>query len=205
MRWISTLAVILVVALSAAVGSQHAAAQTADVATLMADRVLGDPDAPVTMISYESFTCPHCAAYHADTFDGLKERYVDTGKVRMIYRDFPLDASALRASMLARCVAEPQFYGMVKVLFRSQGSWARDPDLIGALGQIGRLAGVDEEHFDACMANEELLDAIVRGRQEASNKGVGSTPTFEINGTLYPGNRSVEEFARIIDPLLPSN
>lgn len=200
LRWISIFAVLLVVGLV-----QPATAQTAGIDEMMADRVLGDPDAPVTIISYESFTCPHCAAFHAETFDGLKERFVDTGQVKMIYRDFPLDGSALRASMLARCVAQPQFYGMVKVLFRSQGDWARDHDLVGALGQIGRLAGVSGDAFDACMANEELLDALVRGRQEASNKGVQSTPTFEINGTLYPGNRSVEEFARIIEPLLPSN
>ena len=200
MRWISTLTVILGFALSS-----PALAQTAPVAELMADRVLGDADAPVTVISYESFTCPHCAAFHTDTFDGFKERFIDSGQVKMIYRDFPLDGSALRASMLARCVAPQQFYGMVTVLFRSQGKWSRDHDLNGALGQIGRLAGVNDEAFDACMANEELLDALVLSRQEASDDGVRSTPTFEINGKLYPGNRTVEEFARIIDPLLPSN
>jgi len=199
-RWISTLAVILTFALSS-----PALSQATPVGQLMADRVLGNAEAPVTIITYESFTCPHCAAFHVDTFDDLKERYIDTGQVKMIFRDFPLDARALRASMLARCVAPQQFYGMVKVLFRSQDKWARDPDLNGALGQLGRFAGVNEETFDACMANEELLDALVLSRQEASDIGVRSTPTFEINGELYPGNRSLEDFARIIDPLLPSN
>lgn len=179
-----------------------ASAQTLDVPSIMQDRILGDPNAPVTMIAYESLTCPHCAGFHRDTYDDLVERFVDTGQVKFIYREFPLDQSALAAAALARCTAEPQFYGMLEVLFRTQGQWARSHDVNGALGQIGRLSGVSEDAFQACIANEELINAIIESRQNASLAGVQSTPTFEINGQLYPGNRSLEEFADIIEPLL---
>ncbi len=181
---------------------QMASAQTLDVPAVMQDRILGDPNAPVTIVAYESLTCPHCAGFHRDTYDELIERFVDTGQAKFIYREFPLDQSAVVAAALARCTAEPQFYGMIEVLFRTQGQWARAHDLTGALGQIGRMSGVSEEAFQACIANEELVNAIIESRQNASLAGVQSTPTFEINGQLYPGNRSIDEFASIIEPLL---
>ena len=195
----------LIIGLFVALFAGAAAAQTLDTDLALNDRVLGDPNAPVEIVAWESLTCPHCAAFHRETYDALKERYIDTGKVRFVYRDFPLDGTALRASMLARCTDPNQFFGMIEVLFRSQSNWARSHDAVCDLGQIGRLAGVNDEAFESCMANEELLDGIVQMRQEGTNAGVASTPTFFINGTMYPGNRSIDDFAAIIDPLLATN
>ncbi len=195
----------LVIGLLALLFAGTATAQSIDAAKALDDRILGDPNAPVEIVAYESLTCPHCAAFHAETYGALKERYIDTGKVRFVFRDFPLDGTALRASMLARCTDPNQFFGLIEVLFRSQQDWARSHDAVGALGQIGRLAGVDDEAFDSCMANEDLLDGIVQMRQEGTDAGVNSTPTFFVNGTIYPGNRTIEEFAEIIDPLLATN
>ncbi len=192
----------LIMGLLALLFAGTASAQNVDAAMALSDRVLGDPNAPVEIVAYESLTCPHCAAFHAETYDALKERYIDTGKARFVFRDFPLDGTALRASMLARCTAPEQYFGMLEILFRSQQNWARSHDAVGALSQIGRMAGVNDEAFDSCMANEELLDGIVQMRQEGTNAGVNSTPTFFINGTMYPGNRTIDEFASIIDPLV---
>ncbi len=192
----------LVIAVLGLLFAGSAGAQDIDAELALTERVLGDPAAPVEIVAYESLTCPHCAAFHRETYDALKERYIDTGKVRFVYRDFPLDGTALRASMLARCTSPEQFFGMIEVLYRSQQSWARNHDAVGALGQVGRLAGVNDRTFEACMANEELLNGIVQMRQTGTDAGVSSTPTFFINGTLYPGNRSIEDFAAIIEPLL---
>ena len=197
MRWIYPVLGSLVLFLAV-----PANAQELDVPAIMADRILGDPDAPVTIIAYESLTCPHCAGFHRDTYADLIARYVDTGQAKFIYREFPLDQNAVVAAALARCTPEPQFYGMIEVLFRAQGQWARSHDLLGSLGQIGRLSGISEEAFQACVENEELVNAIVESRQNAGLEGVSSTPTFDINGRLYPGARSLDEFASIIDPLL---
>ncbi|MFQ5972458.1 MAG: DsbA family protein [Alphaproteobacteria bacterium] len=195
----------LLLAFLALLSGSPAAAQEADLEAMLADRVLGDPAAPVTIIAYESLTCPHCAAFHRETFDALKERYIDSGQVKLIYRDFPLNAPALRASMLARCTDERRFYGMLEVLFRTQEQWAKDHDVVGALGRLGKLAGLSDEAIEACMTNEALLDGIVRIRRDGEQAGVSSTPTFIINDQIYAGNRSLDEFARILDPLLPSN
>lgn len=177
-------------------------AQSLDVPAIMADRILGDPDAPVTIIAYESLTCPHCASFHRDTYDDLIARYVDTGQAKFIYREFPLDQNAVVAAALARCTPEPQFYGMIEVLFRAQDQWSRSDDPLGSLGQIGRLSGISDDAFQACIDNEELVNAIIESRQKAGLEGVNSTPTFDINGRLYPGAISLDEFVSIIEPLL---
>jgi len=173
-----------------------------DAEAALKQRSVGDPAAPVTMIEYASLTCPHCASFHNDTYKAFKERYIDTGKVRLIYRDFPLDGVALRAAMMARCTVEQRYFGLVQVLYKSQNNWARAKDPVAELAKIGRLAGIDQANFDACMASKELIDGILGVRQEAATAGVRSTPTFVIGGEVYPGSRSLEEFAEIIEPLL---
>lgn len=202
LRWIYPILATFAVLFAVAPANAQDAAAALDVPAIMEDRILGDPDAPVTIIAYESLTCPHCAAFHRDTYDDLVARYVDTGQAKFIYREFPLDQNAVVAAALARCTPEPQFYGMIEVLFRSQGQWSRADDLLGSLGQIGRLSGIGDDAFQACVDNEDLVNAIIQSRQDASLAGVGSTPTFDINGQLYPGARSIDEFASIIDPLL---
>lgn len=171
----------------------------------MAEMALGSQDAPVTLVAYESLTCPHCARFHAKVFDALKKKYIDTGKVRFVLRDYPLDGLALRAAMLARCTGDAQrYFGMVEVLFRSQDDWARASDPVAKLEKIGRMAGISPQEFDACMKNKELLDFIVRRKIEATKKyGVDSTPSFVIDGKkVLTGEHPLEAFEKVIDPKL---
>lgn len=173
-----------------------------DVEKALAERSIGAEDAPVTIVEHFSLTCPHCASFHDETFPALKEKYVDTGKVKFVFSDFPLDREAFRAAILARC-AEPERYpGLVDVLLESQRSWASAPDPGQALMRIGQLAGVSPERFEACLASDPLITGMLERRKAASEAGVNSTPSFFVNGRLYPGGRSIEEFSAIIDPLL---
>ncbi len=177
-----------------------------DVEAALADRVLGDADAPVTIIEYASLTCPHCAAFHGGALTELKTRYIDTGKVKLIYRDFPLDQGALMGSMMARCAGEDRYFGFIDILFRSQRNWASSRDPRRALMQIGRLGGMGSDEIEACLENEELLDGIIKMRQEGTQVfNVQSTPSFIINGELHAGNMPIEDLAEIIDPLIPAN
>lgn len=166
------------------------------------EQVLGAADAPVSIIEYSSLTCPHCAQFHTDVLPGLKERYIAPGKVKLIYRDFPLDQRALAAATLAHCAGPDRYFGFLDVLFQSQAQWAQSDDL-GALMQLGRLAGMSEEQMNQCLADQELQDAILKTRLDAQDQfDVRSTPTFVIDGEAYAGSRDVDAFAEIIDPLL---
>ncbi|MEM7172245.1 MAG: DsbA family protein [Pseudomonadota bacterium] len=152
------------------------------------DRVLGDPDAPVTLIEYASLTCPHCASFHANVMPHLKKNWIDTGKAKMIYRHFPLDALALRASGLTECVAGDSFFGFVDLLFSTQQQWARSNDPVGALKSLARQAGIDDDAAEACLTNEEDLRAIMEQRKVGSDDfGVNATPSLIINGEKFEG------------------
>jgi len=167
------------------------------------DHVLGDPDAPVTIIEYASLTCPHCAEFHEDVLPQLKERYIAPGKVRMIYRDFPLDQRALAAASLAHCAGPERYFGFLDVLFQTQETWARADDHLAALKRLGKLGGLTEEEMEACFADEELTNRILQTRLDAQNQHeISSTPTFIIDGKAYSGTRDIEEFGELIDPLL---
>ena len=170
------------------------------------EQVLGDPHAPVTIIEYASLTCPHCAQFHNEVLPELKERYITPGKVRLIYRDFPLDQTALAAAALAHCAGPDRYFSMLDALFETQSNWARADDPIAALKRLGKLGGLTEQGMETCLADEELTDGILRERLAGQNEyDVGSTPTFIIDGKAYPGSRDVEEFGEIIDPLLESS
>ncbi len=170
----------------------------------LGDMTLGAADAPVTTIEYASMTCPHCAAFHGTTYKALKTKYIDTGKVKFIFREFPLDGLALRASMLARCAGKERFFPMVDVLFAQQMNWSRAPDPIAALAKIGRLGGVGPARFEACMKDQSLYDVVLNNRLAGEKKHeISSTPSFVINGDKVSGNRTIEDFDRILAKLLP--
>jgi protein-disulfide isomerase len=167
------------------------------------EQVLGKPNAPVTIIEYASLTCSHCAQFHNEVLPKLKERYIAPGKVRLIYRDFPLDQTALAAAALAHCAGPDRYFSMLEVLFKTQSNWARADDPIAALKQLGKLGGLTDQAMNACLADEQLTNGILQGRLAGENEyKIGSTPTFVIDGKAYPGSRDVEEFAKLIDPLL---
>ena len=131
---------------------------------------LGDPNAPVTIIEYASLTCPHCAAFHKETLPGLKARYIDTGKVKLSFRDFPLDENAVRASMLAHCAGPERYYRFLDVFFAQQASWAGARDPVAALKQLAKLGGMSEEAATTCLADRSIEDAILRARLEGSGE-----------------------------------
>ena len=184
--------------------SQPAAAKSEEKAYAAGEMALGSEEAPVTVIEYASMTCPHCAAFHADTFDELKEKYINSGKVRFVFREFPLDGLALRAAMLARCSGEERFFAMIDVLFRQQKSWARAESPLAALARIARLGGISQERFNACMADQSLADLVLQNRMTGEREyKVASTPTFIVNGEQYSGEQSLEQFDEILSKYLP--
>ncbi|ALJ38097.1 DsbA family protein [Azospirillum brasilense] len=184
---------------------QMAQAPAVSTADLLADRVLGNPNAPVTILDYSSMTCPHCAAFHTETLPKIKEAYIDTGKAKLIFRDFPFDQTALRASMLARCAPAERYYPLLDVLFKSQGQWSRAADPVKALAQLGKLAGMSEQTISACMANQALENGILQSRLVGQDKyKVEATPTFVLNegAATISGAQSFETFAAAIDKLV---
>jgi protein-disulfide isomerase len=169
----------------------------------LTEHALGDPNAPVTVIEYASLTCHHCADFQAGTLPELKKRYIDTGKVRLVFRDFPLNEDALKAAKVARCAGPERHAAFVDVFLRQHDGWAQAKNTTAALKQLAKLGGLGERAVDACLADEALEDAILSARLEGQQKyGVKSTPTFIINGRVYSGNQSIDDFAAIIDPLL---
>ncbi len=168
----------------------------------LGDIVLGSPDAPVTIIEYASMTCPHCAQFQAKTFPKLKERYIDTGKVRYIFREFPLDPLAAGAFMLARCADKDKYMSIIDLFFGTQRDWVV-PNPLQPLFNIAKQAGYNEETFNACLKNQQILDGIQNVRDHAAKAlNVESTPTFFINGKRVIGDVSIEEMEKEIKPFL---
>jgi protein-disulfide isomerase len=180
----------------------------ADLASLMKpgplkDISIGKEDAKITIVEYASMTCPHCRHFHETTLPDLTKNYLDTGKARLILREFPFDPRATAAFMLARCSGDDKYYPMVSVLFQQQEVWATADDAQAALLQIARLAGFSEESFKACLTNQKLLNDVNAVRERATKEfGVESTPTFFINGKKYTGAMSFEEMSAILDSML---
>jgi protein-disulfide isomerase len=167
------------------------------------DRALGDANAPVKIVEYMSMTCPHCAHFHNTTFEEIKKKYIDTGKVYFIIREFPFDPRAAAAFMLARCAPEQQYYPFVSMLFKQQQTWATAQDARAALLQMSKLAGFSQETFEACLTNQKLLDDVNATMQRGATEfGVNSTPTFIVNGKRYAGDMSVENMSALVDSLL---
>lgn len=166
------------------------------------EKSLGKDDAPVTIVEYASMTCPHCAHFHKTTLPELKTKYIDTGKVRLIMREFPFDPRAEAGFMLARC-SNDNYFAMIDVLFQQQENWARSENARAALLQLAKLAGFSQESFEACLTDQKLLNDVraVKSRGE-TEFGVESTPTFFINGQKYPGALTIAEASAIIDGLL---
>lgn len=178
----------------------------ADAQTVLAltkdDRILGNPDAPVTIVEYASLTCPHCAHFENDVLPELKKKWIDTGKVKLVLRDYPLDEPALRAAMIARCAPPDRFYAYVDTFFAAQDKWMMARDYREALARLVKLGGMSKDEFDNCLKNTKLEDRIVEGRLIASKElDVNSTPTFFINGAKFAGAPTVEDFDKVLSGL----
>ena len=177
---------------------------TVDVAELMKpgdlrDEALGKADAPVTIIEYASMTCGHCASFHNESMGHLKEKYIDTGKVRYIFREFPLDPVAYAASLLARCAGEGKFFPMLELLFKQQRVWAFSEKPEEALLATVRQAGFTQDSFNVCLQDQATYASLQKGRQRASEVfRVDSTPSFFINGRIERGAMSPQQIDKVL-------
>lgn len=168
---------------------------------------MGDPDAPVTVIEYASFTCPHCASFHADVLPRLKADYVDTGKVRLVYREVYFDRPGLWAAMIARCAGADRYFGVADLLFDGQATWSRAEGaegVVDGLFAIGRQAGLTDADMQACLQDGEFAQALVETYQtNATADGVEATPSFVVNGEKV-SNMPWDEFKAKIEEKLAS-
>ena len=171
-----------------------------DVAAALAERKEGDANAPVKIEEFASLTCSHCGDFYRNTFPKIKEEYIDTGKVEFTYTDFPLNAPALDAAMVARCIPESRYFSFIKLLFDKQKDWAFDENYRTLLQRDVALLGLNSELFAACLSNDELKEGLLERMQAASTKHeINSTPSFLINGELMAGAKSFEDFKKAID------
>jgi protein-disulfide isomerase len=165
------------------------------------DMTMGPDNAKVTVIEYASASCPHCANFYKTTFPELKKQYIDTGKIRFIFREFPHNDPALAAFMLARCAPKDKYFPLIDTFFTTQESWLQSP--AEGLFKIAQLAGFTKASFDACLKNEDVAKGIIAVRDKAENEfGVTGIPTFFINGKVLNGETTIDQFKGIIDPLL---
>jgi protein-disulfide isomerase len=164
------------------------------------DHVLGSKDAKVTLVEYASLTCPHCARLNNEVMPRIKKEYVETGKVRYVYRDFPLDQLALAASVLARCAGPDRYFGFVDALFSTQGNWATAQDPSRALEQVGKLGGVTPEQYEACRKDDSIQTKVLEQRLSGEKTfQVNATPTLIVNGDKYAREMTYEELKAVLD------
>src|SRR5262245_1992883 len=175
------------------------------------DMIHGKADAPVTIIEYASMTCPHCAAFNKEVVPQLNKEYIETGKAKLIFREFPLDGAARMASAVARCFSGDQYFSFIDLLFANQMSWIKDfdnkrmitkEDIVEGLSQMARQAGMPREKVEMCADDMANLAAVDANWQEGQTRyNVNSTPTFIINGTTHVGEISFDALKKVIDPL----
>ena len=189
---------------TAAEAETEAAAEAAPAEEGIVEMVQGAEDAPVTVMEYASYTCPHCANWHEESYPQLKD-YIDEGKVRFVYREVYFDRPGLWASMIARCGGEQKFFGVSDMLYEQQRDWAAggDPAAIAAkLREIGLKAGLEEAQLEACLTDGDKAQELVSWfEQNAEEDGINSTPTFIINGEKH-SNMAWADMAEIIDGLI---
>ncbi len=164
------------------------------------DIVMGKDTAPVVMVEYASLSCPHCGHFYNTVLPDLTTKYIDTGKVKLVYRDYPLNAPALKAAELVQCADPDRRHVFLKVLFNTQEKWAYDANYKDVLANVAALGGIDKAKFEACMKDAVIEKAILASAKEAQDDyKVQSTPTFFINGKPSQGNHDVENMSKLID------
>ncbi len=167
------------------------------------DFILGMDTAPITVIEYASLTCPYCAQFHQNALPIIKKDFIETGKIRYVFRDFPLDQLALSGAMIAQCAGRDRYFAFIDALFSQQSNWARDAKPFAALSRIARLGGLSQAKFDKCIKDKDIADAILKKRLDGDKIfGINSTPTIIINGKRFSGGLSIEQFKAVIAPLL---
>lgn len=186
--------------------AQETTATTSSDISLVPDMILGQEDAPVTVVEYASFTCPHCANFHETVFDEFKKNYIDTGKVKFVYREVYFDKFGLWAAMVARCGGPEKYFGISDMLYDGQKDWlasGEDAGIADALRKIGVTAGMTADQVNACLNDNEKAQAMVTAYQtNATTDKVESTPTFLINGESHSGSMPYADFAALLDAKL---
>jgi len=184
-------------------GGSPALAGNASLKEALGEKVMGERDAPVTIYEYSSLSCPHCKAFHKDTLPRIKKEFIDTGKVKLVYRDFPLGSLALAGSMLARCAGDARFFGMIEALFRSQKTWIRSDTPLDELQRIVRFGGLTPDDVETCLDNEALMKGIqARAKEDGAKYKINSTPTFVVEGKVIRGNLEFKDFREVIEKAL---
>ena len=169
------------------------------------DLVIGDLNAPVTIIEYASLSCSHCANFHINTLPEIKKEYIDTGKVRFVFRDFPLNFPALMGSMILSCTPEDVRYDYMNALYMLRKNWVKsnNSESTSELFKIMQSVGKKKKNFDDCLADDELANQILQGRIDIQSEfEIQSTPSFLVNGALLTGDKNIKEFRQIIDKIL---
>jgi protein-disulfide isomerase len=170
-----------------------------ELAVQPSDRILGKAEAPITIIEYASLTCPHCAHFDVTVLPKLKEKWIDTGKAKLILRDYPLDEPALRAAMVARCAPADRFYPLIDTFFAQQEQWVTSRDYRAALEKLVKLGGMSDKEFKACISDKKLEDQVAQSRLTAAQQlGVDATPTFFVNGKKFDGAPTLEAFDKAL-------
>jgi protein-disulfide isomerase len=168
----------------------------------LGEMALGSAEAPVTVVEYASMSCPHCAHFHRTTFPEFKEKYIDTGKVRFIFREFPLNAPAYAASMVARCAPADRYFDVVDAYFERQDGWLSSQNLRNATFEVAQDFGFTEQTFDACVRNQALFTGLEAVKNRGVGFGVQATPTFFIEGRKMEGALSLADLDKALEPLL---
>jgi protein-disulfide isomerase len=168
------------------------------------DNAMGSETAPVTIIEYSSMSCPYCATFHRDVLPQLKEKYIETGKVRYILREFPLNDAAFAGAVIARCVDPARYFTFVDFLYAKQEEWAFQNDVLTPLRNYAKQAGMPEEKFNECLSNEKLQQDILKVREHGAKLGVKATPSFFVNGDIVTGGVNLEKLEAAMKPHLGS-
>jgi protein-disulfide isomerase len=183
----------------------QAVQSVAETESPLPDMAEGSPNAPVTIVEYSSLSCPHCAAFHRDVLPTLQSDYIDTGKVRYVMREFPLNDAALAGAVLARCLPPDRYFAFVNLLFSKQSDWAFKENALEPLKELAKQAGMNSDEFGKCIDNESLQKKILSVRDDGQKKGVNATPSFFVNGRLLKGAPTLQGLAEAMKPYLTTH
>lgn len=176
-----------------------------DVEAALSERAIGDPAAPIIVYEYSSLTCPHCANFHQNILPEIREKFIDTGKVYWIFKDYPLDVNAMQATLLVRCAPQERYFEIVQALFADQKSWVTSDNVPVALARIGMKHDLPPQKYEACLNNEDISSEVYKGMRSASQLWqIKATPTFIFNegDEKIEGDLPYEEFAEVINGFL---